>query len=60
MPRGRAGRPAFDDDIADPIGQPVEIHEAVGAAIAEALIPLLGRIAALNPPTDAVGGTDAA
>ncbi|WP_034508843.1 low molecular weight phosphatase family protein [Blastococcus sp. URHD0036] len=44
---------AHGDDIADPIGQPVEVHEAVGAAIAEALIPLLGRIVELSPATDA-------
>lgn len=36
------------DDVRDPIGQPVEVHEEIGAAIAEALIPLLDRIAGLH------------
>jgi protein-tyrosine-phosphatase len=39
------------DDIGDPIGQPLEVHEEVGAAIAEALIPLLDRIAGLREPS---------
>lgn len=51
---------AHDDDISDPIGQPVEVHEEVGAAIAEALIPLLSRIAALQRPADDAGDPDAA
>lgn len=33
-----------DDDIADPIGQPDVVHEAVGAEIAAALRPLLDRL----------------
>ncbi len=37
------------DDIRDPINQPLEVHQEVGEAIAAALIPLLGRIAALHP-----------
>ena len=37
-----------DDDIRDPIGQPAEVHEEVGDAIAAALIPVLARIAALR------------
>ncbi len=37
------------DDVRDPINQPLEVHQEVGEAIAAALIPLLGRIAALHP-----------
>jgi protein-tyrosine-phosphatase len=36
-----------DDDIRDPIGQPVEVHEEAGEAITEALLPVLSRFAAL-------------
>jgi protein-tyrosine phosphatase len=36
------------DDIRDPIGRPVETHQEVGDAIAEALIPVLAGIAALE------------
>ncbi len=36
------------DDIRDPIGLPVEVHEEVGAAIADALIALLARVADLQ------------
>lgn len=35
------------DDIRDPIGLPVEVHQDVGEAIAAALIPVLGAIASL-------------
>jgi protein-tyrosine-phosphatase len=38
-----------DDDIRDPIGQPVEVHEEVGEAIAGALLPVLRRLAGLLP-----------
>ena len=38
------------DDVGDPIGQPLEVHEEIGAVIAEALIPLLARIAGLHRP----------
>lgn len=49
------------DDVGDPIGRPVEVHEEVGAEIAEALIPLLARIADLNGSTgEADGDPDAA
>jgi protein-tyrosine-phosphatase len=34
-----------DDDVPDPIGHPVEVHEEVGEAIASALLALLRRIA---------------
>ena len=39
-----------DDDVRDPIGQPLEVHQKVGEAIAEALEPVLARIAALAAP----------
>ncbi|MGY1740244.1 MULTISPECIES: arsenate reductase/protein-tyrosine-phosphatase family protein [unclassified Blastococcus] len=47
------------DDVRDPIGLPVEVHEEVGAAIAEAFIPLLARIATLQGAA-ATGDPDAA
>ena len=37
-----------DDDIPDPIGHPIEVHQEVGEAITESLLPLLGRIAGLR------------
>ena len=40
-----------DDDIRDPIGLPVEVHEEVGLAVAEALLPILRRLADLIRPT---------
>jgi protein-tyrosine-phosphatase len=39
-----------DDDVLDPIGRPVDVHEEAGKAIAEALLPLLRRIASLGTP----------
>lgn len=48
------------DDIPDPIGQPLEVHEAVGEAVAGALIPLLARVVALHRPAGAAGDPDAA
>jgi protein-tyrosine-phosphatase len=41
-----------DDDIRDPIGRPVEVHDEVGEAIAEALLPVLRRLGALLPAED--------
>ena len=38
------------DDIADPIGQPLEVHQQVGEAISGALLPLLARIVAVRTP----------
>jgi protein-tyrosine-phosphatase len=38
-----------DDDIRDPIGQPIAVHEEVGEAIAAALLPVLRRLADLRP-----------
>ncbi|MGY1752132.1 arsenate reductase/protein-tyrosine-phosphatase family protein [Blastococcus sp. SYSU D01042] len=43
----RHGSPA--DDVPDPIGRPVEVHEQVGGAIAAALLPVLARIISLHP-----------
>ncbi|MGY1671008.1 arsenate reductase/protein-tyrosine-phosphatase family protein [Geodermatophilus sp. SYSU D00710] len=37
------------DDVVDPIGLPVEVHQEVGEVIAASLIPVLARIAALRP-----------
>jgi protein-tyrosine-phosphatase len=39
---------ADDDDVPDPIGQPIEVHEEVGEVIVEALVPILRRIAELR------------
>ena len=38
-----------DDDIRDPIGQPIAVHEEVGEAIAAALLPVLRRLSDLRP-----------
>ncbi|RFU21299.1 arsenate reductase/protein-tyrosine-phosphatase family protein [Geodermatophilus marinus] len=37
------------DDIGDPIGLPVEAHQEAGEAVAGALVPVLARIATLQP-----------
>lgn len=37
-----------EDDVRDPIGYPVEVHQEVGDEIAEALLPVLRRIADLR------------
>ena len=37
-------RSGESDDISDPIGRPAEVHQAVGEAIAAALLPLLDRL----------------
>lgn len=39
-----------DDDVRDPIGLPVEVHEEVGEVIVEALLPILRRLADLTGP----------
>ena len=63
MAAARSRRQAGDaDDIPDPIGRPVEAHQAAGDAIAAALLPVLGRFAALmaeSPLPDAVTETRA-
>ena len=39
------------DDIRDPVGEPLEVHEEVGEAIAAALLPVLMRfVGHLQPP----------
>ena len=38
-----------DDDVRDPIGQPLEVHDEVGTAIVDTLLPVLRRIAGLRP-----------
>ena len=40
-----------EDDVRDPIGQPLEVQEEVGEAIVASLLPILGRLAALNRVT---------
>jgi protein-tyrosine phosphatase len=45
-------RSSEDDDIRDPIGEAIEVHEEVGLAIAEALLSVLGRIAGLDAPRE--------
>ncbi|MCZ2846986.1 arsenate reductase/protein-tyrosine-phosphatase family protein [Modestobacter sp. VKM Ac-2978] len=42
------------DDVLDPIGQPPEVHAAVGRAVADALLPILDRLALAAFP----GGTE--
>jgi protein-tyrosine phosphatase len=46
-----------EDDVPDPISGPVEAHEEAGELIAGALLPLLGRIAALAPSGDELRDT---
>ncbi|SFE18124.1 arsenate reductase/protein-tyrosine-phosphatase family protein [Blastococcus tunisiensis] len=48
MAKARALRPSSaTDDVADPIGQPDEVHATVGETIAAAIRPVLGRFAEL-------------
>lgn len=50
MAGARSRRPTdAGDDIADPIGRPLEVHQEVADVIAESLIPLLTRLATLRP-----------
>ncbi len=45
MARARGRRPSSPtDDVPDPIGQPIEVHDQVGTHIAGALLPLLGHL----------------
>ncbi|SFK92384.1 protein-tyrosine phosphatase [Geodermatophilus ruber] len=48
-------RSSSDDDVPDPIGQPVEAHAEAGELIAPALIEVLSRLAALRAEGAAVG-----
>lgn len=50
-PRRQSGE---GDDVRDPIGLPVEVHEEVGEAITTALLPVLGRLVAVYKASDAV------
>ena len=46
--RARRAGAGEQDDVRDPIGHPVEVHQEVGDAIVEALIPVLRRLAELR------------
>jgi protein-tyrosine phosphatase len=51
MAEGRSHRHSGqDDDIRDPINRPAEVHQEVGEAIVDALLPVLRRIASLDTP----------
>ncbi|WP_198597834.1 arsenate reductase/protein-tyrosine-phosphatase family protein [Blastococcus atacamensis] len=41
-----------DDDIADPMGRPIEAHQEVGQVVAEALLRVLGGLIAEHPGLD--------
>jgi protein-tyrosine phosphatase len=43
------------DDILDPIGQAADVHTSVGAAVADALLPVLDRLAAVASVAVPVG-----
>ncbi|MEI4273191.1 hypothetical protein TEK04_15805 [Klenkia sp. LSe6-5] len=50
MAAARSRRPSdAGDDITDPIGRPLEVHQEVAETIAASLIPLLARLTALRP-----------
>jgi hypothetical protein len=49
--RRQGGEGGEGDDVADRIGRPIEAHQEAGDAIAAALLPVLGRIAALAAPS---------
>jgi hypothetical protein len=54
MAAARSRRPSSSaDDVLDPIGRPDDVHAEVGRLVADALVPVLDRIAA------ALGGRDA-
>jgi protein-tyrosine-phosphatase len=53
MAQARAQRQAGgQDDVPDPMGQPLEAHQEAGDAIVAALLPVLGRIARLRDLPD--------
>ncbi|TYP87183.1 protein-tyrosine-phosphatase [Blastococcus xanthinilyticus] len=57
----RPGRSGGDgDDIADPIGRPLEHHQEVGQAVAEALLPVLAAVVALHPDAAVPDASDRA
>jgi protein-tyrosine-phosphatase len=41
-----------DDDIRDPVSQPIEVHAEVGEVIAATMLPVLHRIVSLVRPTE--------
>ena len=43
-------RSGADDDVPDPIGLPLEVHQEVGEVIAATLLPLLHRLVGPRPP----------
>ncbi len=56
MAGARSHRHSGDaDDVRDPIGRPIEVHEEVGELIAASLLPVLRRLASLDTP--GTGGT---
>jgi protein-tyrosine phosphatase len=59
MADARSRRPAGEDDVPDPIGLPIEAHAEAAELIADALLPLLARLAALaRNPTDEPPGSE--
>jgi low molecular weight protein-tyrosine phosphatase len=44
--RRQSGSP--DDDIPDPVGRPLEVHQEIGEAVAAALVAVLDRIVAVH------------
>jgi protein-tyrosine phosphatase len=47
--RPRRPTSAESDDVLDPIGRPLEVHQEAGELIAATLLPVLARITALHP-----------
>jgi protein-tyrosine-phosphatase len=54
----RPRRSGGDDDIADPMGRPVQGHQEVGQAVAEALLPVLAALVTTHPQVDGAGVPD--
>ena len=48
-----------DDDVPDPISQPLQVHQQVGETITQALLPLLSRLVALREAPGAAAGGQA-
>jgi protein-tyrosine-phosphatase len=62
MAAARAGRRASSaDDIRDPIGRPVKVHQEIGEVIADAMLLVLGRLLGVDdeagPPDSDVGSS---
>lgn len=47
--RSRRHRAREDDDVRDPIGEPLAVHEEVGETITAALLPVLQQFVVLQP-----------